>query len=100
MEGILKFFDTQRPCELCSWNDLMEGDVFYHIHLKEFNIKTGKHTYFTFDDRTYHHWPKLIQDKGYDNKNFVRCKYSISADIDEAYRVKYVDEKTKYLHFL
>ena len=69
--------------KLISWNDLNIGDFYLHIHSKTFNIKTGRQSYFTIDDRSYHYWPKLLQESPY--KNFVKCSYKVEclADFDE-----------------
>lgn len=78
-------------CDLCnykllSWSELDIGDFYYHIHSRNFNIKTGKQSYFTIDDDSYHYWPKMLQENDY--KNFVKCSFRIlcNCDINEMLR--------------
>lgn len=80
---MLEIFNPNKYDELVSWNELDIGDFYIHIHSKKFSVKTGRWSYFTIDDRSYHHRPTLLQEHDY--KNFVRCSFRITchADLDE-----------------
>ena len=73
--------------ELVSWSELNIGDFYLHIHSRDFNIKTGKQSYFTIDECSYHYWPKMLQEHDY--KNFVKCSFRVvcDCDIDDLLRV-------------
>ena len=78
-----QIYDEHQYYELVSWSELDIGDIYIHIHNKDFSVKTGPQSYFTFDNRSFHYWPKLLQEHDY--KNFVKCSFWIccSADLEE-----------------
>ena len=74
---------SNHDLDIKSWDELGIGDVYLHIHTKEFCIKTGKQSYFSLDEHSYHYWSKMLQESNY--KNFIKCSYKVSCfkDIDQ-----------------
>ena len=71
----------QSDYELLTWNELRIGDLYYHIHCKEFMLKTGAHSYFNISEHTYHTVSKLLQTGDDKYKNFIRCSFILSVNV-------------------
>ena len=92
----------QSNYELLTWNELRIGDLYFHIHSKDFNIKTGNHSYFNISEHTYHTVSKLLQEGDDKYKNFIRCSFVLSVDVNkyvvpdsrDGWRLE--DEETRY----
>ena len=62
---------------LLTWNELRIGDIYYHVHSEDFNIKTGNNSYFDISDHEFHTWPKLLQESHDKNHCFIRASYEM-----------------------
>lgn len=82
---------THRPFgESFTWEDIPVGMICYHIWANDFRIKTGKKSYFSFDDRKYHTMGKLLTEHPTEKRNFIPCSYDIWFNDDLLNTVRYL----------
>ena len=65
-----------------TWEEIPIGMICYHIWSKDFRIKTGKKSYFSFDEHQYHTLGKLLTEHPTDKRNFIPCNYEMNFNDD------------------